>query len=188
MVFFLSFFLYTNGQNIDKKKAAIKYQTILQAGLLFGESGSKAAAAFNIVNGVRRHTWFLGVGAGIDYYGEKRSVPLFIALQKDLTAKPTSLFLFVNAGHNFPLLKTDQRSFYATYSKQLGGLFYETGIGYKFTILHNLHAGFSAGYSYKQLKEKYAPSCPNCPDYTPPIEIYNYQFRRIVLKFNWWFL
>ena len=39
--------------------------------------------------------------------------------------------------------------------KAVGGLFYEAGAGYKFTIFTKTPIGFSAGYYYKQLKEKY---------------------------------
>lgn len=70
--------------------------------------------------------------------------------------------------------------------KANGGLFYEAGGGYKFTVFNKTHIGVTAGYSFKQVKEKYTPPCVWCEWNTPAEQITTSDFRRITIKLNWW--
>ena len=62
-------------------KEPMRFQSILQAGLLLGESRSE----FEIqsINGVKWKTFSGGVGVGIDNY-VFRTVPVFIDLRTDI--------------------------------------------------------------------------------------------------------
>lgn len=180
----LLFLLSAKSQQLTKVSPAIKFQSNLQSGILIGQKGSEPAFVINAVNGVQAATWFAGIGVGIDYY-EKRTIPLFINVEKNLSAKAKAFFLYGSAGYNFAWLKDNEKIQYVE-KYDAGGLFYEAGAGYKFTIFSKMHIGFSAGYCYKQLKEKYITSIliewlPNTP---PPDN--NYEYRRIAIKFNWW--
>ena len=184
----LSLFTSVRSQTIIKKETAIKFQSSLQSGSLFGQSGSKPALTISTINGVKIKQWFTGVGVGIDYYGAKRSIPLFAAVQKDLSSKVNTFFLYGNSGYNFAWLKDEEKIKNVAYYKQMGGLFYEAGIGYKIKISRNNYFGLSAGYSFKQTKEQYIERCWFCETYVPPLQTNNYKFRTVAVKINWWFL
>ena len=165
-------------QQLTKTSPAIKFQSNLQSGILIGQKGSKPAFVINAVNGIQAATWFAGIGVGIDYY-QKRTIPLFLKAEKNLSVKANTFFLYGAAGYNFHWLKDDEKVLYIENAN--GGLFYEAGAGYKFTIFTKTHIGFSAGYSYKQVKVKYNFLVIPTPELT-----YNYEYRRIAIKFNWW--
>jgi hypothetical protein len=179
--------LAAKGQHVTKQ-ASVKFQSNLQTGLLAGQKGSKAALLINTVNGLQYHNWFAGIGLGIDYYGPKRTVPLFLDVQNDFSARHNTLFWYANGGYNFPWLKDNERLQDATNYQSFGGLLYEAGAGYRFSLFKKTHVGFSAGYSYKQIKEKFTPPCYWCELNIPPPQTNNYQFRRIAIKVNWWLL
>jgi hypothetical protein len=184
----LIFLLSAKSQHVTKTSPEIKFQSNLQSGLLVGQKDSKSALSVNVVNGIKSSTWFGGIGVGIDYYGLKRSIPLFLNIQKDISAKSNTWFWFADAGYNFPWLMNNEKMKFVEKYKAVGGLFYEAGAGYKFTIFNKTRIGLSAGYSYKQLKEKYTYPCVWCEFNIPPDQTNNYEYRRIAIKFNWWLL
>jgi hypothetical protein len=179
--------LSANGQHVTKLAAA-KFQTSLQTGLSIGQTGSKPGWLFNTVNGLQYKNSFAGIGLGIDYYGLKRTVPVFLDIQKNLSAKQNTLYWYVNGGYSIPWVVESNKPAHAGNYKATGGLLYEAGAGYKFSLFNNTKFGLSAGYAYKQLKEKFTPPCNWCELSIPPPQTNNYQFRRIVIKLNWWLL
>ena len=181
-------FTSIHSQTISKKQAAIKFKSSLQAGSLFGQSGSKPALTISTINGIKIRQWFIGIGVGIDNYGAKRSIPLFAAVQKSLSPKANSFFLYGDAGYNLPWLQEQEKMKNVVDYKQMGGLLYEAGIGYKFKIFRNNYFGLSAGYSFKQVKEKYTGRCWFFETYIPPLQLDNHKFRTVAVKINWWFL
>lgn len=178
--------LSTKGQHAAKPSSPFKFQSNLQSGILVGQKGSQAALVFSAVNGFQSKTWFGGLGVGLDYYGSKRTAPLFINIQKQLSARRNTWFGYMNVGYNMPWLKGDEKLQYAQKYKVIGGVYYEVGGGYKFTVFTKTRLGLSAGYSYKQLKEDYTPPCALCEWSTPQEQIARYEFRRVALKLNWW--
>ena len=193
-VIYLSLFTSVRSQTIIKKEAAIKFQSGLQSGSLFGQSGSKPALTISTINGVKIKQWFTGVGVGIDYYGAKRSIPLFAAVQKSISPKVNSFFLYGNAGYNLPWLQDQEKMKNVVDYKQTGGLFYDAGIGYQFKISKFNKLGLSVGYSFKEVTEKYNYQyiyyCLTCQSDIgiPPLQTNNYKFRTVAVKINWWFL
>ncbi len=185
-IIFLTTFCNATSQQLSKAVSAVKFQSSLQTGILMGQKGSSAALSINTINGVQYKTWFGGIGLGLDYYGLKRTVPLFVSIQKELHAKPSTWFWYADGGYDFPWLKDNQKLQYMATYKANGGLFYEAGGGYKFTVFNKTHLGLTAGYSFKQVKEKYTPPCNWCEWNTPVEQITTSDFRRITLKLNWW--
>lgn len=175
-----------------KKKICpgLKFTSIIQAGILEGEA-NKTFGQFQLVNGIQYNAWFYGLGIGIDYYGDKRTVPLFLDVKADLKKANKTPFVYADAGYNFSWLRDgDKMDFWGTDYKTRGGLFYETGLGYKFTLKNKMAFGLSAGYSFKQQKEMFRRNVfidfppYNQPGYVQPYDIYDYQFRRISVKLN----
>ncbi len=165
-----------------KKEGTMHFKSILQPGILIGQKNSLPAFQVTTINGLKYKTWFGGIGAGIDYYGGKRSIPLFINLQKDIALKPVTWFLFASAGYNLPWLKEGERLTYMQGYSATAGIFYEAGLGYKFSR----HFGFSTAYSVKQFKESYTYNCYWCEFTAPLVDTHTY--RRLSIKFNWWLL
>jgi hypothetical protein len=190
------FVLMADAQNKTKPLAKYKFSTTVNAGLLEGSS-EKSFGQLQLINGLQRNTWFAGIGIGIDYYGKKRSIPLFVDIKKDFRTGKNTPFVYVDGGYNTSWLRDEEKIFSGLAVddyKQKGGLFYEAGIGYKFKGKNRGAWGFSAGYSFKQSKESYTQffwnefptfPAPSQPQQRP--EMYDYKFRRISLKISCWF-
>lgn len=183
-------FLLADGQTKKKAFSGAKFTSAIQAGILEGES-DKSFGQFQIVNGIQQNAWFYGLGLGIDYYGSKRSVPVFFDVKRDIIKGKRTPYVYADAGYNFSWLRDkDKTAFWGNDYKEKGGLFYETGLGYKFILKNKIAVGLSAGYSFKQQKEMFTRFIIN--DFPPynqpgvnlPPEVYDYKFRRISIKFN----
>lgn len=161
-----------------------EFSSAFKAGLLNGEA-DKAGAALQFVSSVAYKTWFSGIGAGIDYYSGFKSVPVFFDIQKDLKEKKNTPFLNADVGYNWPLINKDYKKNYGVKYKFQGGLYYEVSAGYKFVLNNSLSMAFSAGYSYKNFKEKdiaYYGIDPFGQPLPPHVDLYNYKFRRVSIK------
>ncbi|MBA2745856.1 MAG: hypothetical protein H0U44_06495 [Flavisolibacter sp.] len=164
-------------QNV-KSSSSIKFNSLLQAGLLEGSAGS--AFSLSTINGVRIKSFSAGVGVGLDYY-TVRSVPVFIDLRKDLLKSDKTPFVYVSAGRHFPWLKNNENNEWIT-SKTFPGWYYDLGIGYSIPI-QSQALFFSAGYSYKAFRETTEMSTiclrGECPTFK---EEFSYALRRISIK------
>ena len=166
----------------QEKKAVnkIKYSSINQLGLLAG--ANKESFLVQTINGVRKDKWFAGIGAGIDFYVE-RGVPLFIDIRRDLSAKKNTPFLYADGGMYFPWLNFIQRE-QKLNSIISPGLYYDLGAGWKLTGKNKRGFTVSAGYSFKQVKEKVTQpvSIAIWPTPVTEPEYYNYKYRRLAIK------
>ena len=190
----LTYFLFpllANGQHLAAKHSLVKFVSNLQAGILIGQKGSKPALNINVINGLKFNTWFAGIGVGIDYYGSKRSIPLFVDVKRNLKKGNKTPFVFADGGYNVSWLRDSEKSYIGGRNyKPTGGMYYEAGIGYKFILKNKLAFGFSAGYSFKEQKETYGNTLiiespvDGQPYYNPPVDSYHYKFRRVSIKFN----
>jgi len=76
-----------------------KFSSQNYAGITEGESGT--SFQLQTINGLYHHTWFGGIGAGLDYY-YIRSIPLFASLNKFVAAGKGSFYINYDLGINFP--------------------------------------------------------------------------------------
>lgn len=189
VIFSLSFLLVT-AQAKKKNHPNTQFTSIVQLGILEGDAG-KSFGQMQLVNGIQQNAWFYGLGIGIDYYGLKRSIPLFVDVKRDLKKGNKTPFVFADAGYNFSWLRDEEKNrTWDTDYKATGGLYYEAGLGYRFILKNKMVFGFSAGYSFKEQKETYGNTLiiepPIFPEqyYKPPVDSYDYKFRRISIKFN----
>lgn len=174
--FSILFMLQATGQ-IKK----IKFSSINQVGLLSGGRGE--AFMLQTINGIKKEKWFAGMGTGLDFYGE-RTIPLFIDIRRDLINRLNTPFVYADAGVNFSWLNSSQRQ-QKQFPTSSPGLFYDLGIGWKLSGKNNRGCVFSAGYSFKQVKEKIKYGWWPAP--TPQLESENYErhnylYRRLVIK------
>src|SRR4030095_13010164 len=97
-LFFLSVFVFINLYTSAQKKVNFSSQNYV--GLLEGEHGS--SLQLQTINGVKFNSWFVGLGAGIDWYF-RRSIPVFASVNMDfLKREKRNFFLSANTGINFP--------------------------------------------------------------------------------------
>ncbi len=168
---------YSTAQ-LQKSKSV--FSSINNVALVVGET--KNAFAVQSKNGFQKGTWFAGIGSGFDFY-EKRTIPLFLALQKDFFNGPKKLFVYTDAGINFRWLQSTDYLYKNSTSKP--GLYYELGVGYKVKFKNNTSLNFSAGYNLKQVMETYNPFWyvfPVQPPNPEVIEKYNSSFRRVIIR------
>jgi hypothetical protein len=166
----------------------------VQGGIMDGQT-DKAVPQFQLLGGIKKDAWIVSLGAGIDYYGPKRSVPLFVDVKNFIGKDDKAFFSYGSLGYNVSWLRTSQqiKNWWTNLNDESGGIFYEAGLGYKFALKSKMAFGLSAGYSYKAQSEtvQYRSICDFC---VPPIveeppkpEIYKYQFRRVSIKLHCWF-
>ena len=174
--FLVLFMVKATGQN---KK--IKFSSINQVGLLSGSSGE--AFMLQTINGLKKDKWFAGAGTGLDFYRE-RTIPLFLAIRRDLINRINTPFVYADAGINFSWLNSFQKQ-QKQFPISSPGLIYDLGIGWKLSGKNNRAYIFSAGYSFKQVKEKVKSlwwSAPAPQLESENYESHNYLYRRIVIK------
>jgi len=171
---FLILLIYTTAAQDQK----IKFGSINQIGLLSGSKGE--AFAVQTINGIKKDKWFAGAGAGLDFYNE-RTVPLFFDVRRDLSLNKNTPFAYADAGVNFLWLTSDQKQ-QKQFPKTSPGLCYDLGLGWKLSGKNNRGFLISAGYSFKQVKEKVPYWEPAPTPQSENYERYNYLYRRIIIK------
>lgn len=160
----------------------IKFTSVNQIGLISGSSGE--SWILQTINGIKKEKWFAGAGAGLDFYNQ-RTVPLFLDLRKEVSNKMNTPFMYADAGINIAWLNFIERE-EKRFPKTSPGLFYDLGFGWKLSCKNKRAFLISAGYTFKQVKEKVrSPIWSPAP--TPTLEgenyeRYNYLYRRIVIK------
>jgi len=136
----------------------IKFRSTETVGLSSGSAGN--CLQLQTVNGVSKGPWFVGLGAGLDYY-RFRSVPLFLSVTRDLAVgKRDWLFLYVDGGTNLLWYKRPAGSLITPGGGEASstfhsGEYWSGGLGYLWKLGdHSKNAVlFSAGYTVKKLRE-----------------------------------
>lgn len=178
---FITFFLLLIGNAQDKWR----FHSQNFVGLLEGKSGT--AYQLQTINGFQKKSWFAGAGLGLDDYFF-RSVPLFVHVSKYMPFQ-NGLFVSAGGGLNFPWVEKELIPRDAVSVKYPVSNFWETSLGYKIK-LSSLGNGilFSAGYSFKHVKETFekANPCliPPCPYQN---ERYDYRLKRLSFKLGYVF-
>jgi hypothetical protein len=160
----------------------VQFASINQFGFLAGSSDQ--AFQVQTVNGLAHKTWFVGVGLGLDYYN-KKTIPLFADLRRNLSQKHQAPFIYLDLGASMPW-KKEEKGEWVT-STWGSGFFYEAGIGYSFPVNRVLSMNCSAGYSQKSLHETRTTTGGIIIDFPPyerePLkDYYDYTCRRFSLK------
>jgi len=165
-------------------QSAYPFRSQQYIGMLNGEWGT--ALSLQSVNGVQHKDWFLGAGAGLDYY-KFRTIPLFLSVSRFITPAQRSFFISVDGGVNFMWPEIDKTVFYD--SRWKPGLYAAGSVGYKIGLKDKSDAFLmSIGYSAKYLKEKReTPTLCFNPPCAPTVETYNYGLNRLSIRLGWQF-
>ena len=164
------------------KPCACGFKSVLQGGLLEGESGP--SWHIQTVNGVYYKTWFAGLGVGLDSY-TMRTIPLFLDIRKEIFAKRRTPFLYADAGIHFDWLKSKEKPWSGS-GEYNRGFYYDAGVGYKLGLGKRDAVLVSAGFSMKALRETrfIFLQCIQQPCNSTE-EYYDYKFSRLSLKIGW---
>ena len=160
------------------KERKFSFASYNSAGILLGQNNPHLS--LQSVNGVQYGPWFAGAGVGLDYY-YMRSIPVFIDLRRLIIPKK-NLYLYADAGVNYPYIKKpkEEETWYQSHYQQ--GLYLDGGIGYLFSG-EKQTGFFSIGYSTKRLRETiehtYIWGPPGMPTQK---ENLRYQFNRVSIK------
>ena len=189
LFFVVAFSLITINLAAQKK---IFFSSQNYAGLLEGESGSQFQ--LETINGLKYKSWFAGLGTGIDWY-YKRSIPVFLSVNKDLLKKQKrNFFIAANGGINFPWEKSGYNNEWGyTVKKAIPGIYWEGGFGYKIGMRKTNDALLiQLGYSYKYVGEKIqnnyiTPFSDFVLSQESPNDRFNYHLKRLSIKVGWSF-
>ena len=131
---------------------AWRFRSDSYGGLSIGQLGSYGQ--LQTVNGLTRGPWFVGLGAGLDYY-RFRNVPLFLSATRDLLSnKRNALFVILDGGADLPWYKREPQMYQV--SSFRAGPFWTTGLGYRFRFSDAGRRAllFSATYGASKLTER----------------------------------
>ena len=159
-------------------QSKFRFGNSTQIGLLSGSF--KVADQLQTINGISYKTFFVGAGVGIDNYYFK-TIPLFADVRKNIFEKKQTPFVYVDAGTNFPWKKGEATTWQNTTYR--AGLYYDFGIGYKWTIVKQICINASFGFSEKRYtsREEYH-YYPSADPVRPPTDRYNYTLQRFSMK------
>lgn len=186
VIYLLALILFFQYQLAAQTKNKIRFSNISQAGFIAG--GSTNALQLQTINGINYKTFSFGAGAGIDYYYFK-TVPLFVDVRKDIFSRKTTPFAYFDLGASLPWDRHKSESEWQQ-SSYSNGIFYDFGLGYKWTFKGRLALNFSFGYSQKQIKETEETNFwpwMDFPTLRPTgenrnLSYYDYTFRRFSFK------
>ncbi len=143
----------TNEASIEK--GFVHYADI---GLLFGQShiGSNASLSLNMINGYQFNQYLMaGIGVGLDIYGEISTLPIYASARGLLTNKKVAPYYFFNTGYALAWANNNVSD--VNYSKTLGGLMIQPGIGYQFNMAHS---ALLIGLGYRWQKATFEYTTP----------------------------
>jgi hypothetical protein len=166
-------------------------------GLVSGEEGNYGQGF--TINGVSKGPWFMGIGAGLDFY-RYRTVPIFLSLEREFMepGQNGGWFVRLDGGVNVPW--QSERSWYypsgaSSSGHYLTAPYWDGMAGYKFFMnaRHKQALLLSAGYSFKEVQDKrvetnYCPIAAFC-NTNPDLNTvrYNYNNRRFSLQIGYQF-
>jgi len=84
----------------QEKKTFFKFSSINSIGFFKGQLPT--TFTMQSINGIKYKTWFAGAGVGLDTYGYQ-SIPVFADIRKTFGNKPWQLFVYGDAGMNYPI-------------------------------------------------------------------------------------
>lgn len=166
--------------SVSAQKEKIKFHSINQYGIAFGES--EVNSVLQTINGIKFSNSFCGIGIGVDNYRYK-TLPVFIAGRRYFD-EGNKAFAYADLGYSFPLKNLPGKEVYYYNSFHFtGGIYMDAGIGYQLSLSKNSSFIFSMGYSYKKIHNNIGIDiCPfNGPCYVD-YNKYDLDFGRMVLK------
>ncbi len=137
---------------------------------------------FQTVNGIRGKKWFVGIGAGMDYY-YYRTLPVFMDA-KFLLDRENKIFIYGDAGWDIPWRPDVSKDLvYYDEVNYSPGVYTDAGIGFNTPLFKHVVLSFSAGHSYKSFGARIGTHiCGVVGPCTTSYSNLSFDFGRIVFK------
>lgn len=157
----------------------LHFRSFNALGLVEGQK--KTSWQLQSVNGIQMKKWFVGAGAGLDYYFI-RSIPVFLDLRASLFQKSSTPFLYLDGGYHYLWAKDKEKEAFEV--KSSGGLYYDLGIGYQFAAFNNQRLVLSAGLTQKDFSRtiNVMPWVSVWPAPPNAVQKFEYSLKRLSLK------
>lgn len=174
----LGFSLYCAAQNNKK----YQFHSINSIALMTGSNG--VAWAVQTVNGLEKGQWFAGLGLGLDYY-QYGTVPFFADLRYYISKKKDKVFVYADAGINFPAVQDHFYERPQIWNNNLtnsfkNGFYSDAGIGIRTGLGKGNSFVFSLGYNRKTMQEILVYD--DWVSGKPTEQVNKYLFNRIIIK------
>ncbi|WEK38134.1 MAG: hypothetical protein P0Y53_11560 [Candidatus Pseudobacter hemicellulosilyticus] len=164
--------------------AAWRFQSINSVGLAVNSNSS--GWLLQSVNGIRKQSWFAGIGVGIDQV-RFRGIPVFVDLRKYLFSNPRSKynpFVYADAGVHISVPSESDKNHDRRYHFN-NGLYTDAGLGLNLALPRQQALALSLGYSYKSVKFTEVPYNPIAAAPTVNRDFVRYELSRISVKLGW---
>src|SRR5688572_10480978 len=166
----------------QEKKSLYQFRTLHHIVLVNGSNS--VSAALQSIAGVSRGPWFLGAGAGLDYY-ICLTVFVFIDTRFECGKTKNKYFIYADGGINFSWLEEDLNGNPGIWGEHQyrDGIYTDAGFGYLFGMKNKDALIISLGYSHKKLKETI--TYEDWRTREPLIELHSYGLNRVMIKVGW---
>jgi len=170
----------------QKSEKTYRFHSFNSLALVNGNNA--VSAGLQSVNGFQKKNWFVGVGAGLDYY-LYRTVPVFADVRYSFGKKKNKPFAFVDAGVNIEWVETGYNGRVIIWdgnssSKYKGGLYSDIGFGYNIKMKNNALV-ISLSHSHKSLEETITST--DWRTNQTQTDFNEYKLNRILIKVGWQF-
>jgi hypothetical protein len=172
----------------EKPVTGYRFHSINSLGLVNGSND--VAALLQSVNGFQKKNWFLGIGAGLDYY-MYRTVPVFADVRYSFGKKKNKFFAYADGGINISWVEDQASSEIVFWDGPIktnefsNGIYTDAGLGYLIKMKKENGLQLSLGYTHKSLKEE--NSYLDWRTQKTQTDINTYKLNRIVIKVGWQF-
>ncbi len=178
--FFLTFLLLTLiYSSVLSQQKKLKFHSINSFGISLGQS--KKDILFQSVNGLAFNKFYLGIGFGGDYY-QYNSYPLFADV-RGYFGKNNEGFAYGDLGYNFNAKNKPGKDIYYNSYDFSGSVYTDIGVGYRTKLFNKSFFTISAGFNFKELKNKIS-IINECLIAPCPVDYNNYTYGngKVVLK------
>jgi hypothetical protein len=168
-------------QMADLKGQKIQYGGMQQLSLTINENNT--SALFSVVNGVRFHRFFAGLGAdaqlgGYSYYYPNRQSAFFADTRYYINEKKN---FFVKGAGGVNILHKNPYTDFRYTSKRRAGYYAAAGVGFKARLGKEVFYSFDIGYSWRQSRFETSMAGPGL---TRPWDDVKYDLRRSAIVVN----
>lgn len=178
--------LFADGRTAisDGLYTRLSFQLLSGTGISYSAGKYRVDPSFGFSMGMYLHKWLaVGVGTGIDFYIERRVVPLYLESRVHWGKNSHSPFVGMQLGYSFLM---DKREFFEGFEgrvRERGGVIFYPSIGYRFAGKGKTDFMIDLGYKFQP--HYFRVDYPE--DWGTILEIERSRYSSLALRFGWVF-
>lgn len=150
----------------------------------YGGQNYRVEPSFGFSFGMYMRPWLaVGVGSGLDFYMERRVIPLYLEGRAHFGKKSTSPFAGLQLGYGFLMDKNERNENFEGSYIERAGFFAYPSIGYRFAGKGNIDFMMDIGYKF----QPYLFHVKYPEDWWTLEERITRQYNSLVIRFAWVF-